>query len=77
MDGSVSFAADIRPLFRDSDIAAMKRARGMDLGDYGTVSARADDILDRLSSGDMPCDSAWPDSQVDLFRRWIADGKRP
>jgi hypothetical protein len=24
----------------------------------------------------MPCDSAWPDEQVELFQRWIDAGKR-
>ena len=74
---AVSFARDIRPLFRDSDIASMKRASGLDLSNHVQVSAKADQILSRLEAGDMPCDGAWPESQVQLFKKWIDGGKRP
>jgi hypothetical protein len=76
-NGAVSFARDIRPLFRDSDIASMKRVSGLDLSNYAHVSAQADRILSRLETGDMPCDGAWPDHQVQRFKKWIADGKKP
>jgi hypothetical protein len=68
-----SFAADIRPLFRDKDIKAMKGR--FDLSDYGDVSEHADKIHQRLSAGTMPCDGAWPAAQLDLFQKWIDDGK--
>jgi hypothetical protein len=68
-----SFAADIRPLFRDKDIKAMKGR--FDLSDYDDVSENADKICQRLSVGTMPCDGAWPAAQVDLFQKWIDDGK--
>jgi len=74
---SVSFAHDIRPLFRDSDIASMKRVSGLDLSNHAQVSARADQILSRLEAGDMPCDGAWPDDQVKLFKKWIDGGTKP
>ena len=73
----VTFDGDIKPLFRPFDIPAMKRARGFDLSNYADVSSRADDILDQLSSGAMPCDSAWPADQVQKFRDWINGGKQP
>jgi hypothetical protein len=73
----VSYAQDIRPLFRQRDIDAMLRVRQIDLASYHDVVARANDILDRLEMGDMPCDGAWPPHNVDLFRRWIDGGKRP
>lgn len=76
-DTKISFATDIRPLFRDSDIATMIRARRLDLSNYDQVSARADIILIRLEDGDMPCDEPWPGTKVDTFRQWIADGKLP
>lgn len=72
---TVSYAGDIRPLFREHDIDAMRRHVKLD--SYADVSARAEDILGRLEEGDMPCDGAWPDEQIALFRKWIADGKGP
>lgn len=69
-----SFADDVRPLFRDRDIDAMRRAGGFDLGRYEDVRARADRILDRLEAGDMPCDGAWSSDKVATFRRWVEAG---
>jgi hypothetical protein len=71
----VSFAKDIRPLFREKDIEAMKKA--FDLSDYDDVRSFADPILMKLRSGSMPCDGAWPPEQVDLFRRWVQGGRKP
>ena len=72
---ALSYARDIRPLFRQRDIDAMSRRLKLD--SYDAVSARAEDILERLEAGDMPCDGAWPDDKIALFRKWIADGKGP
>ena len=72
---AVSYARDIRPLFRQRDIDAMSRRLKLD--SYDEVSGRAEDILDRLEAGNMPCDRAWPDEQIALFRKWIADGRKP
>ncbi len=74
-EGAVSFAADIRPLFREKDIRSM--ARHFDLTSYEDVSTVADRILGRLRSGSMPCDGEWPPEQVDLFEQWIRRGKKP
>jgi hypothetical protein len=74
---AISYAADIRPLFRQNDIIAMQRAAGFDLSSYGDVSERADRILVRLKSGEMPCDHAWPSARVQLFEDWIGGGKQP
>lgn len=71
-----SFAADIRPLFRDKDVESMKRM-GLDLSSHDEVDAQADTILARLRAGDMPCDSAWPADRVSLFETWISEGKQP
>jgi hypothetical protein len=68
----VSFAQDIRPLFRESDRSSMRFA--FDLWDVGDVRSNADAILGRLQEGTMPCDGGWPDAQVELFQRWIATG---
>ena len=74
-EGAVSFAADIRPLFREKDVRSM--ARHFDLTSSEDVTAVADRILGRLRAGSMPCDGEWPSEQVDLFERWISDGKKP
>ena len=74
---AISFANDIRPLFRDKDVAAMTRAAKFDLSSHSDVSQRAEAILRRLEHGDMPCDGRWTTGKVALFRQWIADGKQP
>ncbi len=48
-----------------------------DLGSYEDVSDHADRILERLRSGTMPCDGAWPPQQVEAFERWIRGGTMP
>jgi hypothetical protein len=70
----VSYEADIKPLFRERDRDSMSFA--FDLWSHDDVSANADGIVARLRAGTMPCDGAWPEAQVDLFARWIDDGKR-
>ena len=74
---ALSFATNIQPLFRAKDINAMKSIARFDLSLYTDVATRADDILDHLAGGSMPCDGAWPTDRVELFRRWISEGKRP
>jgi hypothetical protein len=74
---AISFATDIRPLFRRYDIAAMQRAAGFDLSSYDDVSKRAERILARLNAGSMPCDGAWPPARIQLFSDWIGSGKQP
>jgi hypothetical protein len=71
--GSVSFASDIQPLFREGDRKAMTFA--FDLWRYDDVAGNADAILARLQEGSMPCDGAWPADRVDVFRRWVEGGK--
>ena len=71
-DSPPSFARDIRPLFRESDRESMDFA--FDLWDYHDVSTHAEDILERLTEGTMPCDGEWPEGQVALFRRWVEGG---
>jgi hypothetical protein len=71
-DSSVSYESDIKPLFRDKDRERMEFA--FDLWSYEDVKENAPLILERLSDGDMPCDGAWPDDQVALFKRWVESG---
>jgi hypothetical protein len=74
---AVSFAADIRPLFRDSpDVDSMK-AYGLDLSSYEDVRAHAGAIYRCLADGSMPCDSPWPVEQIELFKQWMDDRMAP
>jgi hypothetical protein len=74
--GALSFAADIRPLFRDMDIAAMK-PNGIDLSSYEDVKKRAQDIYARLSAKEMPCDGPWGESLVQKLKEWMQRGMEP
>jgi CDGSH-type Zn-finger protein/truncated hemoglobin YjbI len=69
----VSFQAHIKPLFRPQDQRSMSFV--FDLWSYDDVSAHADAIADRLRAGTMPCDGAWPQDRLDLFQRWLDDGR--
>lgn len=68
----MSFASDIRPLFRADDAEAMSWA--FDLASYEDVKKNAEAIYERLAEGSMPCDDPWPDEQVQRFRDWIDAG---
>jgi hypothetical protein len=69
----VSFDSNIKPLFREKDRDSMRRA--FDLWSYVDVQTHADSIAERLKNGSMPCDGAWPAERVQLFERWIENGK--
>ena len=74
-DETVSFEANIKPLFREHDRESMTWA--FDLWSHDDVQAHAGDILQQLSSGTMPCDGAWPADRVAVFKRWTESGFRP
>ena len=74
---SLSFRADVRPLFRDSpDVDSMKDF-GLDLSSYEQVKAQAAKIYETLENGSMPCDAPWPPEQVALFKQWMDEGMVP
>ena len=68
----ISYAQDIKPLFREGDRESMSSA--FDLWSYDDVVQNSDAILHRLRDGTMPCDGAWPEEQVDVFQRWVDAG---
>jgi hypothetical protein len=70
----VSFARDVKPLFREEDRDAMNKF--FDLWDYNEVTENASAIASRLRDGSMPCDAAWPAEKTELFERWIDSGMR-
>jgi hypothetical protein len=72
---SLSFATDIKPLFREKDREAMLRA--FDLWSVSDVAAHGEQIAAKLSDGSMPCDGAWPEQDVARFASWLAAGARP
>jgi len=74
--GALSFAADIRPLFRDKDISSMKPG-GIDLSSYEDVKKRIRDIYERLSAKEMPCDEPWGESKMGKLKMWIDSGMAP
>jgi len=69
-----SFERDVRPLFRERDRGTMLGVAKFDLWKRGDVAEHSQDILKRLEDGSMPCDQAWPDEQVAVFRRWVETG---
>jgi len=73
--GELSFNTDIRPLFRPYDIESMK-PYGIDLSSYEGVKKHAQDIYDRLSTEEMPCDGPWSDNNVRKFKEWMESGMR-
>jgi hypothetical protein len=74
---ALSFAKDIRPLFRDTpDVDTMKDF-GMDLSSYVDVKVHAGEIYARVLDGSMPCDEPWPKDRVALFKQWMDEGMAP
>ncbi|HEV3309268.1 MAG TPA: hypothetical protein VG815_01930 [Chloroflexota bacterium] len=71
-DSQLSFETDIRPLFREEDQKAMDFA--FDLWDFHDVRDNAPAILSEVEAGGMPCDGAWEQDKVELFRRWMDAG---
>jgi CDGSH-type Zn-finger protein/truncated hemoglobin YjbI len=69
----LSFETNIKPLFRERDRQSMQFA--FDLWSYDDVAAHANEILDRLNAGTMPCDGPWPNEQVEVYKNWIDAGK--
>jgi hypothetical protein len=78
-----SFQASIRPLFTQRDIDGMKK--GFNLESYDEVKAHAAAIYDRIrgiGGAVMPPppprgEGPWPQSRIELFAKWMADGFLP
>ncbi len=73
----LSFARDIRPLFRDLDIEEMKYNGEFDLSNYEDVKKHYIDIAMHLEAKTMPCDEPWSDVNIAKFAQWIDDGMLP
>jgi hypothetical protein len=80
----VSFAANIKPLFRTVDVSHMKRF-GVELDNYAYMSnpENANTVLAALSPHDgeqpsmPPGGPYWTDAQLALFAQWQKDGYQP
>ena len=80
---TTSFQVDIRPLFTERDIQGM--IKGFNLASYDEVKAHAAAIYDRIrgiGGAVMPPppprgEGPWPQSRIDLFAKWVADGCQP
>jgi hypothetical protein len=70
----MSFAQDIRPMFRDEDVQEMTGIANFDLSKYEDVRAHAADIYERVADGSMPCDGGWSKEQVAKFKQWMDEG---
>jgi hypothetical protein len=73
-----TYAQDIRPLFRDHDIACMT-PKGVKLADpnWMVVVANAQRVFDVLQAGVMPPDGKWSDAKLALFKSWMDGGLQP
>ena len=67
-----TFENDIKAMFREFDRLEMEYA--FDLWKYEDVVEQADNILDRLEDGTMPCDDPWDEERVDVYRAWLEAG---
>jgi hypothetical protein len=75
MAQQLSFARDIRSLFRDRDIQSMQFA--FDLASYEDVRTNGEAIYAEVAAGRMPCDGEWPEEDVQRFRSWLDSGALP
>jgi hypothetical protein len=80
---TVSFAKDIKPLFRPIDIQHMN-SFGVLLDDYAYMSdatgnhAHAQGVYDTLASQSMPPGGPfWTAAQLTLFTDWMKGGCQP
>ena len=83
MAKQTSFRAAILPLFTEHDIRAMSKA--FNLASYDDVKTHAAIIYDRIrgiGGAVMPPpppkgEGPWPQSRIELFAQWMADGYQP
>jgi hypothetical protein len=72
---ALSFATDIRPLFREGDIRCMKKA-GVKLDDatWMSIPTNANLVYSQVSAGTMPPDTPWTPDRISLFKAWMDAG---
>ncbi len=62
-------------MFREFDRTEMEWA--FDLWNYDDVKENAEAILERLETGEMPCDGEWTEEQIEQLRTWMREGTPP
>jgi hypothetical protein len=72
---ALSFAQDIRPLIRKTDIECMKDY-DIDLSNVGSVRMHSALIYKRLAEKSMPEDGPWSDANIAKFKQWMDDGMK-
>ena len=72
---ALSFAKDIRPMFRGGDVECMAPS-GVLLDDpaWMRVAANAQSVYEAVSNGSMPPDAPWTEAQVKTFKTWMDAG---
>lgn len=72
---AISFATDIRPLFKGEDIDCMG-SMGIELGNaaWMCVRANAEEVYRVVADGSMPPDEPWSADRVALFKEWMDAG---
>jgi hypothetical protein len=83
MTKTTSSQTEIRPFFTEQDIRGMSKA--FNLGSYDDVKKHAAAIYDRIrriGGAVMPPpppngEGPWPQSRIELFAKWMADGFPP
>lgn len=72
---ALSFAKDIRPLFREGDLKCMGPA-GVRLDDpaWMRVPSNAQSVYHAVSTGAMPPDAPWAEERVKTFKAWMDEG---
>jgi len=78
---AVSFANDIKPLFREIDVKHMK-VHGIPLDEYAYMSdpANANSVLQTVEGNPPsmpPGGPYWTAEQVALYKKWMAEGYQP
>jgi hypothetical protein len=82
IDSELSFARDIRPLFRDMDVQHMK-PMGVLLDDfeYMSNSENAQSVYNFLTGKSQPQmppgGPFWGDDSLKLYARWMDAGRKP
>jgi hypothetical protein len=72
---ALSYARDIRPLFREGDVKCMKPAGvRLDDAEWMCVEANAAKVYGAVAAGKMPPDAPWGKDKVELFKQWMDGG---
>jgi hypothetical protein len=75
---TLTYSHDIRPLFRDMDIACMgPRGKHLDDAVWMCTPANAQRVFNAVSAHRMPPDTPWPPERAALFKQWMDQGLKP